>query len=257
MNIFVPQKLVEKRFLVKYFSNYDKIRNVQLPEKSKYLAEFFGILFGDGHLIEKGRIHRIGITLNLTEDIDYSKYVVGLIKFLFNISPKIKIRKKLGRLDILISSKALTNFLLQLGFLNGRKKDGLVVPKWVKNNEIYIKSFIRGIMDTDGSLFFAKRGTYKVNEYPVIEIKMHDERFIKELAGLFKKINFPIVYRKNKIQINGTKLLHKWVEEIGIYNINSFSRYSVWKHFGYLKPNTKLKARLKMLGWQNPAMHIA
>ncbi|MFH1785250.1 MAG: hypothetical protein ABH842_02390 [Candidatus Micrarchaeota archaeon] len=66
------------------------------------LAEFVGILLGDGNIgiyksTVNGRIktqYRIKITLNSVKDKEYSKYVASLIKIIFGKDPKIRFRKK-------------------------------------------------------------------------------------------------------------------------------------------------------------------
>ena len=232
------------------FSKYDNERGVDLPGINEKLAEFLGILFGDGYFLNKRNKYTIGIALNLSEDSLYFEYVASLIKELFNINPTVQKRKAQNRLDLIINSKAVFWYLRMLGFPIGVKKNRLTTPNWIIKNKDFIKSFLRGIFDTDGSLFFAKRGTYKLNEYPVIEIKMCDSKFIDQLSKLLSLLGFKSVKRKYKIQLNGRELTEKWINEIGIRNFNSISRYLVWKKFKYCPPKTTLKQRLKMLGWQ-------
>lgn len=229
------------------FSVYDLERKVKLPIKCPELAEFMGILFGDGYALNKGRIHRIEITLNSSEDIHYKEYVCNLIKKLFNLNPKVRIRKQYHRIDIIINSMGMANFVNDLGIPTGRKKNRLKLPKWVSRNSLFLRYFLRGLVDTDGSLFFTKRGTYKLNKYPVIEMKLHDRNFISELANALKKLGFACVRTKFKVQLNGIKNLEKWVEEIGFKNMNLISRYLIWKRFNYCPPKTDLRKRLNML----------
>jgi len=229
------------------FSIYDKLRNIKIPKKSKKLAEFFGILYGDGYLINRGRIHRIGITLNLKEDLFYAKYVKKLIEDLFNLKPTIKHREKYGSLEIIIHSKIIANFILSFDFPSGYKKDKLKIPSWIIENKIFLKAFLRGVFDTDGSLFFAKRGTYKRNEYPVIEIKIHDKIFINQLEISLKSLGFDCIRAENKVQLNGKSWMEKWMDEIGTKNMNQLSRYLVWKRFKYCPLKTNLMERLNLI----------
>lgn len=235
------------------FSKYDIQREIRLPKKSKELSEFIGILFGDGYIIERGRIHRIGITLNATEDRFYFQHVKELIKRLFNLKVEGKPRKNQNTLDIVIHSKGIANFLLLMGLPNGSKKDRLHIPNWILEKKGLLKSFLRGLMDTDGSLFFAKRGTYKQNQYPVIEIKIHDKKFVNELEKSLKNLGFSCFKTKFKVQLNGKKELERWKDEINMENMNNLSRYFIWKRFNYCPPKTKLDERLEMLGWQKLA----
>jgi len=245
------------------FSSYDIKRGIKLPEISENLSEFFGIMFGDGTILDKGRIHRFGISLNLTEDFIYKNYVTNLITELFGVEPRVRKRRKEGKFDIEINSKAISRFLLYLGFPKGKKINKLTTPPWIFNSKKYLRVFLRGLVDTDGSLFFAKRGTYKLNSYPVIEIKICDKKFIGQLSSTIKYLGFECNKNDIKVQLNGKQNLEKWQKEIGFKNFNHQSRYLIWEKFKYCIPNTSLKQRMKILKlrWQkgnacNPAMRI-
>jgi intein/homing endonuclease len=230
------------------FSKYDKERDIRIPKiKSEKLAEFFGILSGDGYLLIKGRIHRFGITLNLTEDEKYRHYVISLVNELFDVFPSTLIRVYQNTFEIFINSKAITGFIKSLGFPNGIKMNKLQIPPWILRRKKFIRRFLRGLFDTDGCLFFAKRGTYKLNEYPVIEIKSYDKYFISSVAEALKIIGFKPLLQKDRIQFNGKKWLEKWKKQIEFKNLNSISRYLIWKKFNYCPPNTDLNFRLDML----------
>lgn len=227
-------------------------------KKTKELAEFFGIISGDGHLFDKGRVHRIAITLNLTEDFKYVNYVIDLIKKLFNVKSSLQKRESEHTYNVIVHSKVISKFISSLGFPNGKKKNKLRIPVWVCKNKDFIYLFLRGLIDTDGSLFFAKRGTYKLNQYPVIELKFSDEQFVNDISNALKKIDIEhiIINHDNdyKIQINGKYKIEKWAEKIGFKNFNLITRYIMWKRFGYCPPKTNLKERIEILNmreWQN------
>lgn len=230
------------------FSKYDKERGIRIPKiKSKELAEFFCILSGDGYLMIKGRIHRFGITLNLTEDESYRSYVINLINGLFDVFPSTLIRVYQNTFEIFINSKAIADFIQYLSFPNGVKMDKLQIPSWILRRKNFIRNFLRGLVDTDGCLFFAKRGTYKLNQYPVIEIKSYDKYFISQVAEALKLIGIDPLLQKDRIQLNGKKWLKKWRKEVGFKNFKHISRYLIWKKYNYCPPNTDLNFRLDML----------
>ena len=230
------------------FSAKDLQRNIKLPKHSEVLAELFGILCGDGSLINRGRIHRVSISLNLTEDMHYSNYVNNLIKILFNIDSIMNYRED-HRIEMLINSKTIVDFLLSEGLTSSPKDFKLKVPAWIAENNSFMTSFIRGLADTDGSLFFAKRGTYSKNEYPVIEIKLHNNKcFIESLSKYLKSIGFNVYQTDIKVQINGKRGLFLWRKSIGFSNLNQISRYLVWERFGYCPSKTTLSERIALLG---------
>lgn len=206
-----------------------------------------GIIAGDGYLYNSNKIHQLEIYLNLSEDVFYLNHVKKLIKNLFNIDPKIRTRKDKGTFDITINSKAIAFFIEGLEFPNGKKNRKLKIPIWIMKNKPFIIAYLRGIIDTDGSLFFAKRGTYKKNSYPVIEIKILDKKFIKEIYLVFKKLGFVCNSSKFKIQLNGQKNLQKWIAIINTDNFAITSRYILWRMLKYCPPKTNLQERITMI----------
>ena len=233
------------------FSKEDIRRNIKIPKESEKLAEFLGILCGDGHLHDKGKVYKFDITLDLKEDFRYKDYVLSLINDLFNVKPRVIEREKYNTTVITVNSKSITKFLISMDFPKGNKKGKLKIPDWIYKKEIYIRRFIRGLADTDGSIFFAKRGTYKLNKYPVIEIKCSDEEFIQNVYKNLNNIGFKSIeshrHGEHKIQLNGIKNLEKWMREIKFKNIKHLTKYSIWKEFGYCQPNTKIIDRIETL----------
>lgn len=224
------------------FSILDIKRNLKLPTKpSKELAEFLGILYGDGYsdfLVEKND-YNLSIAGHSANDLDYHlKFLVKLFKDLFNINPKFTKRSGQQTIYTRFRSKGLYYFLLNLGFSSPKKN--LTVPEWIKNNQEFSIAFIRGFADTDFSF-----NTRRVNgkEYPRITSTLKDKILAEELVKLLKKLDFSL-YSKfdvkiidkrgfetiaNYIQINGLKNIERWMSTIGFHNQNHISRYKKWK----------------------------
>lgn len=136
------------------------------PRKSNLLAEFVGIVLGDGGLTN-GQLH---ITLNSVADVNYLDYVIKLSERLFNYSPHMY-KKKGALANVLVfSGVELINFLLRMGLKLGNKvKIQVDSPDWIKLNKSYSLWCLRGLMDTDGGVFKHK---YMVNnkEYSYLKI---------------------------------------------------------------------------------------
>lgn len=221
-------------------------RGIVIPSFDVEFAEFMGALAGDGHITDSGYSYRIEFTFNGTEDGLYADFIAVLFKDLFNVNPRVYRRSgETNRVDVQVHSKKIYNFLSM--FFPSGKKDNLSPPKWVDSKE-KAAAYLRGLMDTDGSLFFAKRGTYKRNSYPVMEIKMHDASFLDEVEDLLELVDLDY-YRSSdiKIQFNGEEKLEEWVSRIGFNNINRISRYQVWKLHGFCPPDTTLEDRLEII----------
>lgn len=129
---------------------YRNKKSVQLPPRSDQLAEFIGIMLGDGHRTDGQLI----ITINARDDSGYIAYVQELIKRLFNRDAGVLYRKCYNTADVYFGSVEAVAYLAGLGLTAKNKvKEQIDVPTWIKRNSSYSKKFIRGFFDTDGSVY--------------------------------------------------------------------------------------------------------
>lgn len=127
------------------------------PEPSEKLAEFIGIMMGDGGMTPS----QFCITLHHIDDLEFSHYVARLIKKLFEVTPSITNIAKDSVNRILVSRSGLVKYLNSLGVVIGSKvKQQFDIPDWIKGDNNYLKACIRGLVDTDGCVILHK---YKVN----------------------------------------------------------------------------------------------
>jgi len=126
-------------------------KNVILPKYSSKLAEFFGIMMGDGGI---NNLWQATITVNSVKDTNYSLFISHLCKELFGIRPAMRKRKERNALVISLASTSVVDFLVSKGLSRGNKlKNGLKIPKWILENKKYRKLCVRGLIDTDGCIF--------------------------------------------------------------------------------------------------------
>lgn len=126
-------------------------KHVVLPKYSPALAEFFGIMIGDGGI---NNLWQANITLNSIKDAKYSIYVSCLCKKLFGITPAMRKRKTRNALVVSLASTSVVDFLVDNGLVRGNKlKVGLRIPKWILEKPLYKQACVRGLIDTDGCMF--------------------------------------------------------------------------------------------------------
>jgi len=119
------------------------------PKKSRKLAEFVGIMLGDGYV---GKQH-IEITLNSLIEEKYAKYVLELCNELFGSFPKMFRKKDCNAFSIYYNGINLVKYLNKIGLSTGNKvKLQASVPLWIKRNKKYAKICCRGLIDTDGCI---------------------------------------------------------------------------------------------------------
>lgn len=123
----------------------------KFPHKeSKELAEFIGIILGDGGLSNA----QLYITLNSVADRQYIGYVRGLVFRLFRYNPTQHFRKAANAVDLIISGSSMVEYLTNMGLRVGNKvKLQVDVPAWVKRKRTFSRYCLRGLMDTDGGIF--------------------------------------------------------------------------------------------------------
>jgi len=127
--------------------------DIRIPNRyTKELAEFFGIMLGDGSLSH----FQVMVTLGTKEDA-YAEYVCTLIEKIFKVKPKIAIRKK-GYKDVYLGSVKLSSWLLGKGLVYNKVQSQVGVPKWIFQNDDFMRAFVRGFFDTDGSVYRLKYG---------------------------------------------------------------------------------------------------
>lgn len=177
--------------------------DVKLPKRSTRLAEFLGIMLGDGHISHFQTIVTLGI-----KELAYVRYVQTLMQGLFKVKATISIKKS-GYRDVYIGSTLITRWLGEQGLVSNKVAAQVGVPKWIMTNKSYMQAFARGFFDTDGSVYGLRYGIqisitnrsapllialqdmlrklgYRVSEASVYRIyitKREDvERFFKEIA---------------------------------------------------------------------------
>lgn len=198
-------------------------------EESEDLAEITGIILGDGNILYKeGYKHRLRISSNKTDEKEYREYTKKLMEKLFNIEPKSYDRKNKNATDLVINNKEKVKELIEKGLKSGNKvKNQVNVPEWVKKNENFKISCLRGLFDTDGSVYLRNTQktfglNFKNGSLPLVK----DFKEMCESIGIkTQKIPKPKIYRDPK-----TGKIHK------TYMINIENRFYIPKFLYKVKP---------------------
>ena len=191
------------------------------------MAELIGALIGDGYIYRSHRKYQVGFVGSPFTDKEYFEKLKSLILNEWKKDAKIKLRER--GLRMVIDSKKICTFLIDdLRIAHGEGKcEKVKIPDKILEDWNLTKNTIRGIVDTDGSVFVARKPG--VEKYPSIEITTTS----KELAGQLRdvlinkgfrvaniwtnksKTNKRIAYR---IPLNGKENIKKWLNEIGFSN---------------------------------------
>ncbi|MDD5721390.1 MAG: LAGLIDADG family homing endonuclease [Candidatus Pacebacteria bacterium] len=105
------------------------------------------------------------------------------------IKNKVSIVDRVNAVDVSVYSNDLED-LLGWKAKNGSKiKQRVCIPDWIKENEIYQKECIRGLFQTDGSLYF-DRG-YKMANFTSACITL-----IQDVSEILNSLGFNVKSRK-------------------------------------------------------------
>lgn len=198
-------------------NKYFIARKITTPRKNTKLAEFVGIMMGDGGITN----NQVTITLSRKTDKPYSIFVKNLIKKLFKIEPSIYLRKGESVINIVISRRHLVYFCKSIGLKIGNKlKQNLDIPEWIKGNRSFEISCIRGLVDTDGCIF---NECHKIKGkkycYPRLSFTSYSKQLCLSVFKIFKKLGFvPKIRIKRNVQLENRKDIMRYFYLIDTHN---------------------------------------
>ncbi|MEJ0053481.1 MAG: LAGLIDADG family homing endonuclease [bacterium] len=202
----------------------------RLPESSVFLAEFFGIMLGDGGINNPWQAN---ITLNAVKDIAFARHVRHLIRALFAVTPTQFRYKTRNALRILVSSVSVVDFLVSKGLKRGDKlAQGLRIPRWILGSSEYKRACVRGLVDTDGCIFIHKHIVAgKPYKNIGLTFSSRSPELIFQVAAIFEEFGIVphITGRGTDIYIYREAGVARYLKVFGSSNTRIKSVYAKWK----------------------------
>jgi len=203
------------------FKSKGRLKEIKFPEKTKELAEFWGIVLGDGH-IEKIKRYKVGvykirIAGHSIEDKDYLlNFVKPLGEKLFGIKSRIYKSKHKKCLYVILDGKNLVDFFEGRGFKAGNKiKNQVGIPNWIKENNVFLSACLRGLHDTDGTFYkLTNQESHQIGFTNHNFKLLNDSR--KGLLNLGIKVSS--IINKRKYVITKKSEIEKFYKLIGFHN---------------------------------------
>lgn len=193
------------------------------PKKDIELAEFMGIMMGDGGISE----YQIVITLHHTDDLEYSDFVVRLIKKLFKITPSINHSSKNSVNDITVSRKELVRYLHELGLPIGNKvKQQFDIPEWIRCESRFATACIRGLVDTDGCIFthrYRAKGAWYA--YKKLSFTSASRPLRQSVHTLLQKFGFHPRMTDKDVRLDRAEDMKRYFSSVGSHNPKHLRRY--------------------------------
>lgn len=206
-------------------SGYFVPKKITKPKQTGELAEFVGIMIGDGGITKK----QITVTLNYITDKEYINFVRGLFTKLFGVKPALYQREKESVINIVVSRIKLVKFCQTIGLKVGNKiKQQIDIPNWVKNNNKFKTACLRGLMDTDGCIF---NECHEIKNkkycYPRLLFVSHSINLRLSVYKIMQELEFHPVIRNNRsVNLENRQEIIKYFQLIGTNNSKHRMRYN-------------------------------
>ena len=193
------------------------------PGYSPELAEFIGIMLGDGGLTN----YQLSITLNSQTDKEYLGYVKSLIRKLFHIQLTVMLRKNENTARIVVSGRNLVELLKGYGLKVGNKvKQSVNIPAWVlKKNEFAI-ACLRGLMDTDGSCYMYAHNVNKKRYYNfALCFTNASVPLLRSFYAILKKNGYYPFVTDRRVYMHRKNEIAEYFKKVGTHNNKHLHKY--------------------------------
>lgn len=198
---------------------------IKIPKYSEKLAEFVGIILGDGGISE----NQVTITLNSIDDCEYGDFVIGMVNNLFGVKPSIHKKRGCNANNIVVSRKKLVKFCSEkLGLKIGNKvKQQVDIPQWIIKDKKFKIACLRGLMDTDGSVFTHNyRAGGKVYSYKKISFTNLSQPLRMSVYDIMKEIGLnPRLAQNKDVRLDSQEDVKKYFKLVYSSNPKHLKRY--------------------------------
>ncbi len=190
---------------------------------SEPMAELIGATLGDGNIYDR-RPFYVEFTGDPMKDEYYFTHVLlPIVIDEVGKSPRLFVRER--GLRFRVFSKSFVEWLKEMGIPAGRARGTASAPESIASNMSLMNRCVRGVHDTDGSVYFDMRPAYK-NPYPRLELHMKNVDLIRQISGFFGDIGIvhSLVKTKNSIETAGVEPLRKYLRTVGFSNLHHIER---------------------------------
>ena len=190
-------------------------KKIKHPIFNEKLAEILGVLNGDGHV---SKINFEVCVVGSILERDYYKYLKRLFEDVLNL--KFSISQQENRFRLRTYSKQLATFLNEeYGLPLGKKLGKLKIPNQILKSEKFIKSYIRGLFDTDGSFYIRRK------KDAVVEIISADKFYLDEIRKSLISLGFSCGISGKNLYIYRKEVIAKFFKEIKPANTKHLKKY--------------------------------
>jgi len=219
---------------------YKESSSVGFVQLNENLAEVVGAFIGDGCLstYNEGARRRTVVLFTGSWKNDeryYRERIAPVIRETFGGHRKIYHRKDDNSIRYVLCDRRIIDFFVKLGMPVGLKGNRLSIPEEILEDEKLTRACIRGIFNTDGSVYRRYSKKYASHarayrNYAVIQFKMESRSVIRclksRLEGCGIRVNrITKVLNCSVIRVTDQKSVHRFANEIGFTHPYHKKRY--------------------------------
>ena len=206
-------------------------KKIRVPKLNSKLAEFVGIMLGDGNIYisKKSHVYQIKITSHsITDKIYLKEFVKPLVEKLFGLKAPIYPEKGKKANSLRLTSKKLVSFLLLIGLKEGDKiKNKVIIPRWILKKDKFTQACIRGLFDTDGTVFFHNKRSHRKS----IGFKNYNQKLLRQVR--VNVLRFGLhptqITNKNVFYLSRQSEIKLFIKRIGFSNCKHLSKCKMSK----------------------------
>lgn len=202
---------------VKYIDGQGEVAPMIL-EKTELLAEFIGMILGDGHIdkhsYDRGdryiSSHYLCITLSSNES-NIIKRAKFLAETCLGESFNEEDLNHAEAVNLKVHGKVIVQALENVGLVSGNKVVNQVnIPEWIMEDLEFQRKCLKGLFDTDGSYYQRSEDGYKV-----VYFKNRSENLVEGFAKICDNLDVQTSQAgENAVQVAAQRDVKKFVREV-------------------------------------------
>jgi hypothetical protein len=190
---------------------------IEVMQQSATLAYVVGIALGDGNLsCPNGRATRLRVSC----DTSYPNLITEISKNLQDIFPNNKVsicaKKKGACVDVSVYSNTLNEIIPWKVGAGSKIVQQARVPDWIHKNKSYTRACLRGLLQTDGSIYFDR-------SYRMVNFTNLIKPLIEDVNAMIISLGYsPHIYQSTqrngnvKYVVRLSKLVDEFTNEIAL-----------------------------------------
>lgn len=208
-------------------------KDIRKPRPSIELAEFIGIMLGDGGMTN----YQINVTFNSQTCGAHGIFIRNLIKWLFRISALISKTASDNADRIVASGVNLVEFLIDKGLKIGNKVTNQVcIPKWIYSKREYKIACLRGLMDTDGSFYsYSHRVNGRIYKNYALDFTNRSGPLLQGVRSILENLGYTPTMARNKVVLNKRSDINNYAAMVGSSNPRTREKFLNCRYCDYGK----------------------